>query len=992
MATRVTSSRLVGRAPQLAELEAAWRDARDGRASIAFVAGESGVGKSRLLRELVHRVEDEGGRVLSGDCIELGDGELAYAPLVAALRPLARSADPALDALAPDLRAELGAFLPGASGGGSPSEAGMSQGRLFEALLALFDVLTAQTPVLLAVEDLHWADSSTRAFLAFLGRSICSERMLVVASYRADELHRRHPLRPLLAELEREPRSRRIELGPLTEPELAEQLSDILGAPADPALVRRLWLRSDGNPLFTEELLAAGLDGRGGLPATLRDALMVRIERLPPGAQEVVRLIAAGQRLTHDVLADAGDLEPRALRDALREAVASHVLAVDEEDRYAFRHALLREVVQDDLLPGEQAHLHLALAGALQRNAPPGAPGVHLASAIAHHLLAGGDRAAALTASIVAADAAERVHASAEAAGLLERALELWDRVPDAAALTGIDRVELLRRAAHAHDTQNDLVRAELLLDRALELVDEEAEPQRAGLLLERLARARWARNHQEEALATAQRARDLLPTEPPSVALAVVLAWWAKSLMLMGRFRASVETAEQALQAARGVGDVMSQARALNALGVSLAGLGDADAGVAALEEALELARRERLRGELNSTYVNLAEALHTSARSEDAEAVTQRGIVELETFHDPRRLWLRIGLAELYLDLGRTREAVGALPPIERRYSAVTVLYHAITEAAVALAVGDHDGARAHLDRAEPGIELTIEPQFSGQFAVLRGELARREGDLDGARAAVDAGLDRIVCCSDDATRVARVAALGVVVEALTAQRARDLGDAAAAAAAAARAEAMHAYVAAAAGRPIEDALVAGADAALAQARGQACAGAWEAEAQAWGAIGRRGLESQAFLRAAAAAAAADDRDEAARLAQHALDVVAGSGSDWLEREIRGLVARARLRVADPTADGDADTDEDPGAADGPDEDTDPFGLTPRERQVLALVADGATNRQIGEALFMAEKTASVHVSRILAKLDVRSRTQAAAVAHRLGLQHVP
>jgi predicted ATPase len=220
MATRVTSTAFVGRAPELAELEAAWQDAAAGRPSLAFVAGESGVGKSRLLAELDRRLTRAGARVLAGDCVELGAGELPYAPIVAALRPLHRDgADPALGRLPPTLRAELAAVLPGSAPRPRPAGAeppGAAQGRLFEALLALVGELAAAEPLVLLVEDLHWADSSTRASWPSCARSLCRQRVLLVASYRADELHRRHPLRPLLAELEREPRSRRIELEPLT--------------------------------------------------------------------------------------------------------------------------------------------------------------------------------------------------------------------------------------------------------------------------------------------------------------------------------------------------------------------------------------------------------------------------------------------------------------------------------------------------------------------------------------------------------------------------------------------------------------------------------------------------------------------------------------------------------------------------------------------------------------------------------------------------------
>src|SRR5689334_3585309 len=454
MATRVTSTHLVGRTGELAELEAALREAAEGRPSLAFLAGESGVGKSRLLAELERRAREEGATVIGGDSVELGEGELPYAPLVGALRPLARNEDPVFGELTPANRAELTTLLPELARrddtqppppSGADDERGSAQRRLFEALLSLLERLGRRGPVVLALEDVHWADRSTRAFLAFLARSLCDEPVLVVLTYRSDELHRRHPLRPLLAELERAPRARRIELARFDRDELAEQLEDILGATPASDLVDRLLERSEGNPLFAEELLASGLDGRGGLPPTLRDALMVRVERLP---EDALRLLAAGRRRDHALLEDASGMEPRALREALRVAVESHIAVVDEDGWHTFRHALLREVVVDDLLPGERSALHLALARAFERRFAEGPRGAWVAARIAEHYRAAGDQPAELAAAVVAAERADDVRAHGEAAALVERALELWDRVPDAEAHAGASRTDLLLRAA----------------------------------------------------------------------------------------------------------------------------------------------------------------------------------------------------------------------------------------------------------------------------------------------------------------------------------------------------------------------------------------------------------------------------------------------------------------------------------------------------------------------------------------------------------------
>ena len=265
MAARVTSDRLIGRQDELAELRAALGAAVAGRPSLALVAGESGVGKTRLVRELAAHAREAGGLVLCGESVELGEGELPYGPLLSALRPLVREGDEVLDALPLSARDALGRLLPGLEGdvGLAPAADGAAQAQVFEALLTLLDSLGERAPVVLTLEDVHWADRSTRAFLAFLASSLDRERVLVVATYRSDELHRRHPLRPLLAELRH---VRRVELSPLTAAQLAAAIGDILGEEPDADLVTRLHARSEGNPLYMEELLAAGGDGRGTLP------------------------------------------------------------------------------------------------------------------------------------------------------------------------------------------------------------------------------------------------------------------------------------------------------------------------------------------------------------------------------------------------------------------------------------------------------------------------------------------------------------------------------------------------------------------------------------------------------------------------------------------------------------------------------------------------------------------------------------------------------
>ena len=342
------------------------------------------------------------------------------------------------------------------------------------------------------------------------------------------------------------------------------------------------------------------MDGRGALPPTLRDALMLRIERLSEDAQELLRLLAAGRRLDHQILADASGADSRVLREALREAVAAQLVVPDEEGFYAFRHALLREVVVDDLLPGERAELHLALARALERRAEglPDHGGAHLAAGIAYHYLESGDQPAALAASVRAAEAAAVVHANGEAAALYSRALKLWDRVAGAEELTGLDHVELLRATAWATFREHDPARAETLLRAALAEVD---DPVRTARLLEMLARAQFDQGRSADAAETRHGALDLLPDEP-SETRAMLLASLTKDLMMESRYSEAVDAAKVALEVAQAAGDEISQIRALDAMGVSLFGLARFDEGERALREAM---RRSEEGGHLHTAPI---------------------------------------------------------------------------------------------------------------------------------------------------------------------------------------------------------------------------------------------------------------------------------------------------------------------------------------------------------------------------------------------------
>jgi len=980
MRARLTSSHFVGRTGELAELELALGEAAQGRPVLVLIGGDSGVGKSRLVAEFEGRVVSDSALVLRGEGIDHGGGELPYAPLLGALRPVVRRHHPALDALSAGSRGQLAALLP-ALGDGVPAPAGhdpAGQLRLFEALLELLDLLSDSQPLALVLEDMHWADSSTLTFAQFLARSLREERVMLVLTYRADELHRRHPLRPLLAELERLERARRIDLAPFDRLELAEALTDILGDAPDEMLLDRLYRRSEGNPLYTEELLAAGLDGRGAAPKSLQDAFMLRIERLSPDAQSALRAIAIGQALDQLSVAAMTGIDGDRLQAALREAVAEQVLVTGDDDQFAFRHALLREALYDDLLPGERGELHLALAGALERQGPPGERDFARAATIARHYSAAGDQPAALRATVFAARAANRAYAHAEAAAMAERALDLWPRVPDAPDVVGLDHVGLVMLAADAHDLGHDRVRGEHLLQEALRELDGDRDPRRYSALLMRLARVHWARGQDGPAVACAQRALDMLPAGDPGHERVALLAWLARVRSLRGRYRDAVIDGEAALAAAESAQDAHAEAEILNTLGMARVALGEVDAGVASLRRAIEISRERGDMEALADAYANLADMLSHAGRSTSALATAREGLAAIPPRQVRSHNWLLLTVSDRAFETGDwelARTHLGAPPS---RLVGLHFMFRHIRDAELALGVGDEDLAARCLEAIEAIVAESSQPQWHGAFGALKGELRRRRGDLPGARAAVEEALDRMELCTDDVMQIARVTAVGLAVEADRALRARDLHDRADARDALARARIHMDKLRAAAesGGPVEAGWRAIGAAQLARARGRNDVALWRRAANAWDDLERPYVAALAQWREVEALIEAGDREAAAPVARAATKTARELGSRWLVDELESLSGRGRLDIS-------SETRAIPAAAEPAS--ADPFGLTPRERQVLVLVAQGATNRQIGAELFMAEKTASVHVSRILGKLGVQTRTQAAAVAYR-------
>jgi predicted ATPase len=579
MAYQVTAGRFVGRTQELARLRELLARATDGEPLVALVGGEAGIGKTRLAEQLAATAGEQGVRVLRGGCVPLGEEGLPFAPLIEALRSLADLDAAELEAVAGPARQELGRLLPDlAVNGEAPTGAAVAaagQGRLFELLLGVVQRLAARAPLLWVLEDLHWADRSTRDLLAYLAASLRSGRVMLLCTFRSDELDRLHPLRRLLGELARNRRVWRLELPRFSRAEVAEQLAGLLGADPPARLVEDIYGRSQGNPFFAEELLLTG-DGGGVLPAGLQEVLLARVVRLSPGTQQLLRVAAAaGPGATQPLLAAVADMDDQQLLDGLREAVDQQVLVPEPGggDGYVFRHALLAEAVYGELLSGERVRLHTALAGALEAGLEAGDAPATRAARLAYHLSAAGDQPRALTASIRAAAAAERVYAFAEAQLQLERVLGLWDRVPDADERADMDRVRLLSRCADAAYAAGDPAKAAELVRQALPLVDEVSQPKRAGLLHEQLARC-LRLLADPEALGEQREALRLVAPEPSSEQ-ARVLGSLAQLLVLVARFAEARGLAEEAVAIAVKVGARAEEANARTALGSALGYLG---------------------------------------------------------------------------------------------------------------------------------------------------------------------------------------------------------------------------------------------------------------------------------------------------------------------------------------------------------------------------------------------------------------------------------
>ena len=961
----------VGRLRELERLEEGMRQATAGQGETVLLAGDAGIGKTRLVAELGARARAAGALPLLGRCIDLVGAEVPYLPAVEALRPLVGREDVReLLGSAAELRRLLPGTVLGAERTGRHGEPPGSQLGLLEELLALLDTVAATAPLVLVLEDLHWADRSTLDLVAFLAHNLGTRRVLLLGTYRGDELPAEHRLRRLVTGLLRANVATRLELGPLDHQEL-EALLRTRGELPSPAVTAAIVARSEGNPLFAEELLAAVKDDVA-LPHVLRDLLLQRVEGLDRDTQGMLRVAAAaGRDVPYPLLRSVADLPEGELRQALRAAVDHNVLVADQAAAtFRFRHALLAEAIYVTLLPGEHEELHARLATELARSP-------HQATELAQHWAAAGRAPEALTASVAAARQAEAVFGLAEALQHLERAIALWDQVPDAAKLTGLNLAALLAWTAELANQAGRGAEAVALVRRAIALG---VDPVRAALLHESLGRFLLGSGSYEAALAAFATAVELIPAEPVTPERAHVLAAFGHALMLGWRHEESRALCEQALQLARQVGARRSEFRALAVLGTDLAYLGHGEEGLGCLWEALRLAEDLGVPEDLSRAYVFLTDALTMLGRPRESVQVAATGIAQARRHGGEYggNMPLVVNLVEALTDAGEWEEAdrVGsaAIRAGHAPWPSQRLIHRAMLD------IGRGRFERAHADLQAALATVGDDKRGLAHFDITRTELALWERRWDDAEQAAGDGLGRLPAQEAALLRV-QLCVQGLRAQAELAALARARRDPKALGDRLGRARrllmtARTAAIEAAAVTPTAAAWGAVAEAEYDRAQAQPDPGSWERTATAWEALQRPGMVAYCRWRQAEALVAAGAPAAAAALPARAAHATAQRlGARPLQQEIQQLAQRARLDLAPPSQ----PTDHGSGLEEL-------LGLTPREAEILGLVARGYTNRQIAEQLVISVKTASVHVSHILAKLDARNRVEAAAIAHRL------
>lgn len=954
---------LVGRVEPLAELSAALDAGQDGTASGIVLSGEAGVGKTRVLGALIETAQARGVRTLIGHCVDFGETMLPFLPISEIFGRLAESEPELLEEVLAVHPAAM-RLLPSRRRSASDTDDRIDRAAVFDAVSATFDQLAEQAPLLVIIEDAHWSDQSTRELLTFLFTRLSRQRLTVVVSYRSDDLHRRHPLRRTAAEWSRLASVSRIDLSPLPPGDVAE-LVQALNPGIAPAALRSIVDRADGNAFFAEELATAD----SLLPAELADLLLVRVDRLSEPARDVVRVLAvAGRPGRHELVSALSGRSDGELEEALREAVDAHLLEAVGPNSYGFRHALMGEAVYDELLPGERVRRHAAFTRVLQAR-----PDLGSDAELAFHARAAHDLPVSLAAGIRAGDEAMSVGAPAEAAKHYELALELLDADLESPR----PRWQLAIAAAQARLSAGYPSRARELLDAELPNVSAQNPIARASMLAE-AASISLVLDYLLPARDMADEALELIADQPPGPLTVNLLGIRARILDSLAQWREAVEVAEQAVQLADELGDPPAQRAAADAR-----------------TTLIVLQRRVQRPHEAIANLVALA----------DTAAAERVPAVELRTRYNLGTVKYESG--DFTGAIAAFTEALAVADATGLRWSPYGVITRG-TRAIVRFESGDWDQVLVELDQPDAPMAATqVLAAVAGQVAAGRGEPDRGQAAASRTHWWRDPQI-AIWGAAAEAELLARAHGVDAALEhldsamAIVSERWRQpvffaqlkliaTGTALAADAVGAGAAPAKLLDWTAAKDPIIDALLhkttekpyeMGPEGLAWLARLRAARGRlmhlaehpdapsvaellalWTAATEAFG-YGARYEQARSRARLAEVQRAAGDLAAATESANAVREFARPAGARPLLEQVAALAVPVR-RAAEPGT-----------------------GLTPRESEVLGLLADGRTNRQIARSLYISEKTVSVHVSNLLAKLGASGRTEAVAIARRDGV----
>lgn len=959
----------IGRDAEFEELRSAYADVERGASRVVLLGGEAGSGKTRLIADFLDTVPDV--PVISGNCVELSQAAVPFLPLASALRALAQGRDPEqMAALVSGAAGPLLQLLPRLQSD-TLVAAGPDPLMLFEAVPELLDRLAPSGPAILIFEDLHWADASTLDLVRFLALSGLKSRLLVF-TFRNDEMRRRHPLRPVLAELSRLPEVERIDIDPLQDDEVVELVNGLLPPGASRPPLHEIIRRADGNPFFVEELVTCCAFGAPALATHLGDVLLNRLDRMPEAAVAIAEVIAVtGRRASQQLIERVAGIDPQALHAGLRLALDDGAIVADPTgEYYGFRHALLQEAAYEGIPSGSRRALHQRIANALVDDPCLAEGGAQAAAGeIAFHAERGGDTDTAYLASIKAAQRAAESFAAVEAHRHFERAVDLHAHASPAVQMALTD---LLEQASRAAQVIGNFARAVEHLRSAAEHADP-SDVENLVRLQVKLGETLWFSGNSAEGVGVHEAALARLGDEPTGLR-SEVLAFIALKAMLQERYEEAMAIGTEALAMARGHGSLPGQIRALEALGCTLTLTGtDVELGLDHLRESYTLAEEYGDTEYLVHAGVNLGASLEFAGRSREARAwdrhcvttYAERGLVGAAV--DFQRCNLAWGL----IRVGEWDEAESLLQRLRfSQHLGMVRVHQQVCSATAAAARGRYEEAAAHIGIARADVERVGSLQFQAPLSWARMLVAEALGDEVELKASVEAlwGYPAAAPVFPFYGELARILVDRMEATGATPEETVAMLDELDRRLAVAEGELGPAATGSAASYGRSRAWLA---AERARALGEDQAAAWShvLEADVDEPFVSEELYLQWRLAQAQVAAGADPEPLLVQTYERALAL----GAPIVDRVV-ALARRARIRL--PGLGRDAAS----GVVD--------HGLTEREREVLELIAQGSTNRQIAEALFISAKTASVHVSNILAKLGVANRTEAAHVAHELGI----